>query len=178
MPAALADWIFRCKYDVRLGPRIVQSLLGAGPIFAGSGVGDSSTVEQRTLTPLIMVQKASNRGVFVVSSLARIVLKLPHVSYPAKASAATRDAKCLGAGREGRRVSRGCFRVVGCGAFRLDFDGGLGGEAEETALFLPVNAAGSCSVAATGSASARWIDCPRGARARFQGRDRTTEQAK
>ena len=26
----------------------------------------------------------------------------------------------------------------GCGAFRLDFDGGLGGEAEETALFLPV----------------------------------------
>src|SRR5580704_12539846 len=30
------------------------------------------------------------------------------------------------------------FRVVGCGAFRLDFDGGLGGEAEETALFLPV----------------------------------------
>jgi hypothetical protein len=29
-----------------------------------------------------------------------------------------------------------------------------------------------------GSASARWIDCPRGARARFQGRDRTTEQAK
>ena len=32
----------------------------------------------------------------------------------------------------------GRFRVVGCGAFRLDFDGGLGGEAEETALFLPV----------------------------------------
>ena len=30
------------------------------------------------------------------------------------------------------------FEVVGCGAFRLDFDGGLGGEAEETALFLPV----------------------------------------
>jgi hypothetical protein len=26
----------------------------------------------------------------------------------------------------------------GCGAFRLGFDGGLGGEAEETALFLPV----------------------------------------
>src|ERR1700726_2390692 len=34
--------------------------------------------------------------------------------------------------------TRGRFRVVGCGAFRLDFDGGLGGEAEETALFLPV----------------------------------------
>ena len=28
--------------------------------------------------------------------------------------------------------------VVGCGAFRLDFDGGSGGEAAETALFLPV----------------------------------------
>src|SRR6202035_6070224 len=41
-------------------------------------------------------------------------------------------------GANGRRVSRGRFRVVGCGAFRLDFDGGLGGEAEETALFLPV----------------------------------------
>jgi hypothetical protein len=26
------------------------------------------------------------------------------------------------------KVSRGRFRVVGCGAFRLDFDGGLGGE--------------------------------------------------
>ena len=36
-------------------------------------------------------------------------------------------------GANGRRVSRGRFRVVGCGAFRLDFDGGLGGEAEETA---------------------------------------------
>jgi hypothetical protein len=41
-------------------------------------------------------------------------------------------------GANGRRVSQGRFRVVGCGAFRLDFDGGLGGEAEETALFLPV----------------------------------------
>src|ERR1700738_3965176 len=40
-------------------------------------------------------------------------------------------------GANGRRVSRGRFRVVGCGAFRLDFDGGLGGEAAETALFLP-----------------------------------------
>ena len=47
---------------------------------------------------------ASNRCVFVVSSLAGIVLKLPRVSAPAKASAATRDAKCLGAGANGRRV--------------------------------------------------------------------------
>ena len=43
---------------------------------------------------------ASNRCVFVVSSVAEIVLKLPRVSYPAKTSAATRDAKCLDAGRE------------------------------------------------------------------------------
>ena len=53
----------------------------------------------RTLTPLIL-ELASNRCVFVVSSLAGIVLKLLRVIYPAKASAATRDAKCLGAGRE------------------------------------------------------------------------------
>ena len=38
----------------------------------------------------------------------------------------------------GRRVSQGRFRVVGCGAFRLGFDGGLGGEAENMSLFAPV----------------------------------------
>ena len=83
-------------------------------------------------------ESASNRCVFVVSSLAGIVLKLPRVSYPANPSATTRDAKCLGAGRERPQGLSRPFRVVGCGAFRLDFDGGLGGEAEETALFLPV----------------------------------------
>ena len=45
-------------------------------------------------------ESASNRCVFVVSSLAGIVLKLPRVSYLANASATTRDAECLGAGRE------------------------------------------------------------------------------
>jgi hypothetical protein len=34
--------------------------------------------------------------------------------------------------------SQGHFRVVGCGAFGLDVDRVLGGEAEEPALFLPV----------------------------------------
>jgi hypothetical protein len=29
------------------------------------------------------------------------------------------------------------LKLPRCGAFRLDFDGGLGGEADETALFLP-----------------------------------------
>jgi hypothetical protein len=37
-------------------------------------------------------------------------------------------------GANGRRVSRGRFGVVGCGAFRLDFDGGLGGEAERAEI--------------------------------------------
>jgi hypothetical protein len=41
-------------------------------------------------------------------------------------------------GANGRRVSQGRFRVVGCGAFRLGFDGGLGGEAENMSLFAPV----------------------------------------
>src|ERR1700724_2441154 len=54
-------------------------------------------------------ESASNRCVFVVSSLAGIVLKLPRVSYPAKASAATRDAKCLGAGA---RTAAGSLEAV------------------------------------------------------------------
>ena len=48
----------------------------------------------------------------------------------------TQNARVWGA--NGRRVSRGRFRVVGCGAFRLGFDGGLGGEAENMLLFAPV----------------------------------------
>ena len=81
---------------------------------------------------------ASNRCVFVVSSLAGIVLKLPRVSYPAKASAATRDAKCLGAGRERPQGLSRPFSSRRMWSVSVDFDGGLGGEAEETALFLPV----------------------------------------
>ena len=34
-------------------------------------------------------------------------------------------------GANDRRVSRGRFRDVGCGAFRLDFDGGLGSDARK-----------------------------------------------
>src|ERR1700730_6722766 len=71
----------------------------------------------------------SNRCVFVVSSVAGIVLKLPRVSSPANSSATTRDAKLSGCGaRTAAGSLEGRFRVVGCGAFRLDFDGGLGGE--------------------------------------------------
>ena len=40
-------------------------------------------------------------------------------------------------GANGRRVSQGRFRVVGCGAFRLGFDGGLGDEVENMSLFAP-----------------------------------------
>src|SRR6202047_2463762 len=83
-------------------------------------------------------ESASNRCVFVVSSLAGIVLKLPRVSAPANASVPTGDAKRQGAGRERPQLSQGRFRVVGCGAFRLGFDGGLGGEAENMSLFAPV----------------------------------------
>jgi hypothetical protein len=56
--------------------------------------------------------------------------------FTANGAVVLRDVWVRGA--NGRRVSRCRFRVVGCGAFRLDFDGDLGGEAEETALFLPV----------------------------------------
>src|SRR4030081_1859237 len=45
-------------------------------------------------------ESAPNRCVFVVSSLARIGLKLPCVSYPASASVLTGDAKPLGVGCE------------------------------------------------------------------------------
>src|ERR1700722_10706818 len=48
----------------------------------------------------------------------------------------TQNARVWGA--NGRRVSQGRFRVVGCRAFRLGFDGGLGGEAENMSLFAPV----------------------------------------
>jgi hypothetical protein len=59
-------------------------------------------------------------------------------------------------GANARRVSQGRFRVVGCRAFRPDLEEGLGGETEETALFLPIMAADLCSAARAGSALARW----------------------
>jgi hypothetical protein len=62
--------------------------------------GDSDSVNHGSNPGPSARESASNRGVFVVSSLAGIVLKLPRVSSPANASATTRDAKCLGAGRE------------------------------------------------------------------------------
>src|SRR5712671_4109249 len=101
-------------------------------------IADSESVNHGSNPGPSARESASNRCVFVVSSLAGIVLKLPRVSYPAKASAATRDAKCLGAGRErpqglSRPFSSRRMRSVSAG-----FDGGLGGEAAETALFLPV----------------------------------------
>jgi hypothetical protein len=40
-------------------------------------------------------------------------------------------------GANGRRVSPGRFRVVGCRAFRLDFAEGLGGETEERTIHKP-----------------------------------------
>ena len=66
-------------------------------------------------------------------------MKHPRVSYPANASATARDAKRLGVGRERPQgLPRPFLKVVECGAFRLGFDGGLGGEAENMSLFAPV----------------------------------------
>src|ERR1700737_524486 len=71
--------------------RTVRLAAVLGPPRRSVPVGDSSTPESRILTPSILVRiqvpSASNRCVFVVSSLAGIVLKLPRVSYPANASA-------------------------------------------------------------------------------------------
>jgi hypothetical protein len=55
-------------------------------------------------------------------------------SAPANASTPTGDAKRLGAGRKRRRVFSSCRMW----SVWLDLDGGLGGEAKETALFLTI----------------------------------------
>src|ERR1700674_2635884 len=73
-----------------------------GPVARGPvGQAESGRLVRRMshrVDPAAIAEEA--RTVRLESSLAVIVLKLPRVSYPAKASAATRDAKCLGAGRE------------------------------------------------------------------------------
>jgi hypothetical protein len=71
-------------------------------------------------------------------------LALPPTPRPSRISighfpfrvAQLRDAK--GRARTRARCYRKLGTPVGCGAFRLDFEEGLGGEAEGTALFLPV----------------------------------------
>src|ERR1700730_16851035 len=62
--------------------------------------GDSDSVNLGSNPGPPARESASNRCVFVVSSLAGKVLKLPRVSSPANASATTGDAKRLGVGRE------------------------------------------------------------------------------
>src|ERR1700694_3925615 len=62
----------------------------------------------RPNTPSDSVNPGSKSCVFVVSSLAGIVLKLPRVNAPVQ------NAGVWGA--NGRRVSQGRCRVVGCGA--------------------------------------------------------------
>jgi hypothetical protein len=89
--------------------------------------GDSARETGSPTTGSSARESASNRCVFVVSSLARIVLKLPRVSAPANASAATRDAKCLGAGRKRPQ-----------GLSRPFSSRRRGGEAENMSLFGPV----------------------------------------
>src|ERR1700686_2276395 len=81
-------------------PEIVRALLAGSQSNVLARIADSDSVNHGSNPGPSARELASNRCVFVVSSLAGIVLKLPRVSYPAKGSAATRDAKCLGAGRE------------------------------------------------------------------------------
>src|ERR1700693_2653922 len=72
----------------------------SGGGYFNARIADSDSVNHGSNPGPSARESASNRCVFVVSSLAGIVLKLPRVSYPANPSATTRDAKCLGAGRE------------------------------------------------------------------------------
>ena len=76
-------------------------------------------------------------SVSVVTKI-QILPRIPRLSAPVNASIPTRDAKRPGVGTNRRPVSQGCIRVIGCRAFCLDFEEGLGGKAEETGLFEPV----------------------------------------
>ena len=132
-PAAIAEEARTVRLDV-------------GPPRRSVPVGDSSTPKSRTLTSLIMVR--------IHVPQPRILPISPHIfgfgnrwnideisvglAFGRSRQRQPETKNALHSRPNGRRVSRGRFRVVGCGAFRLDFDGGLGGEAEETALFLPV----------------------------------------
>jgi hypothetical protein len=85
---------------------------------------------------------------------------LPHHS---SAAGMARALARLRKGNRRRDASHLGHRVVGCGAFRLDLDGGLGGKAEETAVPFS-HATGPYSAAAADSASARKIELARSAR--------------
>jgi hypothetical protein len=62
---------------------------------------DALTLREASYPAVSLSQESSsNRCVFVVSSLAGIILKLPRVSYPTNASATTGDAKPVGVGCE------------------------------------------------------------------------------
>ena len=61
------------------------------------------------MQPFIEEKIAMFRCVFVVSSLAGIVLKLPRVSYPAKASAANQRRQMSGCGP---RTAAGSLEAV------------------------------------------------------------------
>src|ERR1700731_2419027 len=87
-------------------------------IVFNARIADSDSVNHGSNPGPSGRESASNRCVFVVSSLAGIVLKLPHVSSPANASRQPETPNVWVRGANGRRVSRGRFRVFGCGAFR------------------------------------------------------------
>ena len=115
-------WAGRQSHDKRVRPR-------PSPISGSSQEFESSLGRHKT---------SRYSCAFVVSAVSGIVPILPRVSAPANASRQPETQNAGVWGANGRRVSQGRFRVVECGAFRLGFDGGLGGEAENMSLFTPV----------------------------------------
>jgi hypothetical protein len=119
MAGNLASQLFLMNNQATHRRLIVTQLLGTTTTSEAKGLLD----KLGQLKPLQgLFTNTHNNGVFP---------RRTHRRQPETPNVCVRDAN-------GHRVSRGRFRVVGCGAFRLDFDGGLGGEAEETALFIPV----------------------------------------
>jgi hypothetical protein len=91
-----------CFAASRKAPMLQETVYVATQFRSRFSSAKSDAYKAHTLVRILFAQPgiSSYRCVFVVSSLAGIVLKLPRVSYPASASVPTGDAKCLGAGRE------------------------------------------------------------------------------
>ena len=81
-------------------PVTCEPVSGRNSLLFNGRTADSDSVNLGSNPGSPAGESASNRCVFVVSSLAGIALKLPRVSAPANASVPTRDAKRQGVGRE------------------------------------------------------------------------------
>ena len=97
------DRIHTCRLDLRLDRAELSLACGSRCGSNGKAARQGPAARlwiQEFESSLGSQESSSNRCVFVVSSLAGIVLKLPRVSYPASASVLTGDAKPLGVGCE------------------------------------------------------------------------------